>query len=242
LRAREVAMTSASGVHGPNIAEHALAMMLMFARRLPLYFRHQIAGRWDRAVRGRDDPAIQELGGATLAVVGLGHIGELIAEKARVFGMRVIGVRRDAGRPSSAADRVVGLDRLGDVLAEADHVCLSLPLTPGTRHVIDASKLARMKPTAFLYNVSRGGIVDEPALVEALERRRIAGAGLDVFEQEPLAAASPLWRLDNVILTPHVSGVTPRYFDRFAPILAENLRRWMDGRPLLNQYDPARGY
>jgi phosphoglycerate dehydrogenase-like enzyme len=237
-----VAITNASGVHAPNIAEQVMAYMLAFSRHLPRYLRHQLADRWQRDVRSREDASFVELDGATLLVVGLGHIGEALAHRARAFGMRVEGIRHAAAPPTADVVKIVGLDALDEVLPHADHVCLALPLSAATRHLFDAARFARMKPGAHLYNIARGGLVDEPALIEALQRGHLGGAGLDVFEEEPLPASSPLWQLPNVILTPHVAGVTSRYFDRFAPLLAENLGRWLDGRPLKNRYDPTRGY
>lgn len=240
--ARGIAVTGASGVHGPNIAEHVLALMLMFARGMPLYVHQQAAGQWRRGVQDRDDDVFAELSGATLLVVGLGQIGQAVARRAKAFEMEVVGVRRSGGEPPPGVDRVVTQDSLDEVLGHADHVCLALPLTPATHHLFDAARLARMKRSARLYNIGRGGLVDQPALVDALRSGRIAGAGLDVFDPEPLPPGDPLWQLDNVIVTPHVSGVTPRYYERFAPILTRNVERWLGGRPLENRYDPGRGY
>ncbi|HEX7667642.1 MAG TPA: D-2-hydroxyacid dehydrogenase, partial [Polyangiaceae bacterium] len=181
----------------------------------------------------------------TILIVGLGRIGEALAKRAKAFDVKMIGVKRSPDRrhdESIGVDRVVGLADLDAVLPEADHVVLALPLTGETRHLFDARRIARMKRDAFLYNVGRGALVDEPALVQALIEKRIAGAGLDVFEEEPLPAESPLWKLENVILTPHVSGITPRYYERAAAIFGRNLRKFLDGAPLENRFDPARGY
>ena len=244
LLARGVAVTSASGVHGPNIAEHVLAMMLMFTRGMPKLFRAQLARRWERNLTSRSDGP-GELTGKTLLIVGLGRIGEAIAARARPFGMRIVALKRDPQARYDAAvpvDELAGLDALDDALGRADHVCLTLPLTRETRRLIDGRRIARLPPGAYLFIVSRGAIVDEAALVEALRAGKLAGAGLDVFEEEPLPATSPLWDLDNVILTPHVSGATPLYYQRTAALFADNLTRFLAGQPLENRFDPARGY
>jgi phosphoglycerate dehydrogenase-like enzyme len=242
--ARGVAVTSASGVHGPNIAEHLLAMILMFTRGMPKLFRAQLGRRWQRDPKSRSDGP-GELTGKTLLIVGLGRIGEALAVRARPFGVRVVAVKHD---PESRHDAGVGVDELlpigalDEALSRADHVCLTVPLTPATHHLMDARRLGRMPPSAFLYNVSRGAVIDEAALVEALGAGKLAGAGLDVFEEEPLPAQSPLWDLENVILTPHVAGVTPLYYQRTAALFADNLERFLSARPLANQFDRARGY
>jgi D-2-hydroxyacid dehydrogenase (NADP+) len=244
--ARGILLTNASGVHGPNIAEHVLAMMLMFARGMPRYVRAQETRVWQKPDDLLEDtPLVFELGGATLAIVGLGRIGEALAVRARAFGMRVLGVKRVPSRRHDAdvaVDGVYGLADLRAVLAEADHVCIAMPLTRETRGLFDRERLAWMKPGAYLYDIARGEIVDERALVEALSSGRIAGAGLDVFEREPLPKESALWGLPNVIVTPHVAGLTPRYFERAAALFARNLDRYLRGEPLENVYDPAREY
>ncbi|HXJ21834.1 MAG TPA: D-2-hydroxyacid dehydrogenase [Polyangia bacterium] len=244
LLARGVVVTNASGVHGPNVAEHLMAMILMFTRGFPKLFRAQLARRWERALNSRSDGP-GELTGQTLLIVGLGRIGEALAARARPFGMRLVGVKHDPSRRHDgdvAVDELVALDALDAALERADHVCLTVPLTPATRHLIDARRLARMRPGAFLYNVSRGAVIDQAALVEALRAGKLAGAGLDVFEEEPLPATSPLWDLENVILTPHVAGVTPLYYQRAAALFAGNLERFLAGHPLENRYERERGY
>ena len=244
LLASGIAITNASGVHGPNIAEHVLAMMLMFTRGLPKLFRAQLARRWDRNLTSRSE-AFGELTGKTLLIVGLGRIGEAIAVRARPFGVRVVAVKHDPSTRHDAGvavDELLGLDALDEALGRADHVCVTVPLTPATHHLIDARRIARLRAGAFLYNISRGAVIDEAALVDALRAGKLGGAGLDVFEEEPLPETSPLWDLDNVILTPHVAGVTPLYYQRTAALFADNLDRFLAGQPLANRYDPARGY
>ena len=244
LLGRGVALTSASGVHGPNIAEHVLAMMLMFTRGLPALFRAQLARRWERNHTSRSG-AFAELTGKTLLVVGLGRIGEAIAARARPFGMRIVAVKRDPSARHDAGvavDELLGMEALDDALGRADHVCLTVPITRETHRLIDARRIARLRAGAYLYNVSRGPVIDEAALVEALRAGTLGGAGLDVFEDEPLPATSPLWDLPNVILTPHVAGLTPLYYQRTAALFADNLDRFLSGQPLENRFDSTRGY
>jgi len=244
LLGRGVAVTGASGVHGPNIAEHVMAMMLMFTRGLPKLFRAQLARRWERNLTSRaDGPG--ELTGKTVLIVGLGRIGEAIAARARPFGVRLVALKHDPSTRHDAGvavDELLPMDALDDALGGADHVCLTVPLTRATHHLIDARRIARLRAGAFIYNVSRGAVIDEAALVAALRAGKLGGAGLDVFEEEPLPETSPLWDLENVILTPHVSGVTPLYFERAAALFADNLDRFLAGQPLANRFDPARGY
>lgn len=232
---REIVVTTSSGIHQP-LVEHVFAMLLALTRRLHVAIRNQTQRRWERsqAVGG-------EIRGKTIGVLGLGHIGAEIAEKARVFGMHVIGTKYT---PASVAgvDRVYPPEGLIEVLRDADVIVVALPLTPKTRGLIGEPELRTMKPTAFLINIGRGPIVQEQALVRALRERWIGGAGLDVFEREPLPADSPLWGMEHVIVTPHVSGTSPGYMDAAVPLLCDNLRRYLDGTPMLNLVDKTRGY
>jgi phosphoglycerate dehydrogenase-like enzyme len=244
LIARGVSITNASGVHGPNIAEHVMAMILMFTRGFPRLLRAQLARRWERNLTSRSDGP-GELTGKTLLIIGLGRIGEAIAARARPFGVRIVALKRDPTVRYDASvevDELLSLNALDEALGRADHVCVTVPLTRETHRLLDGRRLARMRPGAYLYNISRGAVIDEAALIEALRAHRLGGAGLDVFEEEPLPATSPLWELDNVIVTPHVSGTTPLYYERAAALFADNLDRFLSGRPLLNRFDPARGY
>ena len=244
MRARNLKLTNASGVHGPNIAEHVLGFMLMFTRELHLHMRAQVEGVWSRSGsfprRGAN-----ELAGQTLGIVGLGRIGEALAARAKGCEMRVVATKRDPNARYEAAvvpDAIYPPEDLPRLLAESDHVCIALPYTPETHHLFNADLLAKMKPTAYLYNIGRGKIVDENALIAALQAGTIAGAGLDVFETEPLPSDSLLWKMENVILTPHTSGATPYYFTRFAALVADNLRRYLNDQPLHNLYNSERGY
>jgi phosphoglycerate dehydrogenase-like enzyme len=243
MRDRGLLLTNASGVHGPNIAEHVLCFMLMFTRRMDGYFRSQLERKWERGL-----PAIKsgpdELTGKTLGIVGLGHIGEALASRAKAFGMRVIAAKRNpsARHGDAAVDALYGLEDIPRLLSESDHVCIALPYTPQTHHLFDAAMLAHCRPGAYLYNIARGRIVDEAALIAALNEGRLAGAGLDVFETEPLPVASPLWAMPNVLITPHTAGITPHYFARAAALFAENLKCYLHGQPLANLYNADRGY
>lgn len=253
LAAEDVAITTASGIHATAIAEYCLALMLAFACRLPHYQRHQAAAEWDRSQRASDP-----LRGQTLGIVGYGSIGRELARVADCLGMTVVATRRDL-RHSADDDGRYAEPGLGDPQAEiptrlyppqalasmlgiCDFVALTLPLTAATRHLIDADMLAAMKPNAVLINVSRGAIVDEAALISALAAERIAGAGLDVFEEEPLPSSSPLWGLDNVLITPHIAGNMHRYHEKAAVLFRENLRRYLNNEPLLNLYHRQHGY
>lgn len=233
---RGILLTGSSGIHALSISEHVLALALAHSRRLPQAIRHQVARRWDRA-----STIGWELAGQTMGILGLGAIGQSLATRAAALGMRVIGTKRTPG-PLPGVERILGPDGLDEVLSAADVLVIILPLTSATRGVIGARELALMKPSAFLINVARGAIVQEAALIDALRAGRLAGAGLDVFEREPLPQDSPLYGMEQVIITPHVSGAVPGYYDRAIPLFCENLRRYVAGEPLLNVVDLARGY
>lgn len=230
---RPFLVTSASGVHPVQIAEHVFAMMLAFARKLPEAVRHQAEREWKAPAGER----LSELYEKTLLMVGLGAIGERIALVGSALGMRVLGVRRSAVAPPPGVERLYSPDRLLDALPEADFVVLAPPLTKDTRGMIGERQLRAMKTSAFLVNVGRGKLVDEQALVCALQEDRIAGAGLDVFETEPLAPESPLWGMPNVIITAHYAGASPRYYERAMPIFLDNLRRFCGRQELRNLVD-----
>jgi phosphoglycerate dehydrogenase-like enzyme len=202
--------------------------------------RAQIARTWsDSNLRG----GVFELHGQQLVVVGLGDIGLQVVELAQPFGLRATGVRRRSlDQTIRGLDRITDLAGLPAALRSADHVVIALPLTHRTRHLFDAEMIAQMKPTAYLYNIGRGAIVDTAALIDALHKGRLAGAGLDVTDPEPLPTDSPLWSMENVIITAHTSGATPRYWDRGLAVLEENIRRFAAGEPLVNVVDLAEGY
>lgn len=231
-------LTSTSGIHPIQMTEHVLALLLAFARRLPDAMRAQMQHTW----RHMENAEVFELAGKTLLVVGLGTIGRRVAQMAAALGLRVLGVRRTATDAAPGVARVAGIESLPALLPEADFVVLVTPLTPETRGLIGERELRLMKRDAYLINVARGGVVDETALIGALRAGRIAGAGLDVFEQEPLAASSPLWDMPNVIITGHYAGVTPAYDDRAFEVFLDNLRRYRAGQPLRNRVDKHLGY
>jgi glyoxylate/hydroxypyruvate reductase A len=228
-----VTVTRVPGVFGPWMREYVLARCLALTQRLETYRGFQRSGSW------REDVVPERLAGKTMVVVGLGDIGRTIAGGARALGMRVIGVSR-SGRRAREAHRVYRMPALTEALGQGDFVVVVLPLTDQTRGVIGAVELAGMKPTAWLFNIGRGAVVAERALVEALRTRRIAGAVLDVFADEPLPAGHPLWSLENAVVTPHISG--PSTPAEMAPVFNDNLARWLSGRPLRHVVDRRRGY
>lgn len=228
-------VTNSRGVFDEPIAEYVLGLVLAFAKDLHTTLRLQGERRW----RHRETERVT---GARALVVGTGPIGRAIGRRLSAAGLAVSG----AGRTARDADPDLGvvhpMERLGEALAEADYVVLAAPLTPQTRKMIDAAALERMRPSARLVNVGRGGLVAEDDLVEALRAGRIAGAALDVFEDEPLPASSPLWDLPNVIVSPHMSGDVVGWRDELVRLFADNLGRYVSGRPLRNVVDKRLGY
>ncbi|HET7264038.1 MAG TPA: D-2-hydroxyacid dehydrogenase [bacterium] len=235
IRDRRIVLTRTVGAH-VALPDHVMALVLAFARRLHVDIRNQIEHKWDRPSGIGEDVA-----GKVLGIMGLGQIGKPLATRAAAFGMRVIGTKRTP-EPVPHVDLVLPPDRIGDCLKEADYVVALLPLTPETRGRMGEREFRSMKPAAVFINVSRGPIVQEAALVRALREGWIAGAGLDVFEAEPLPADNPLYDFPQVIITPHVSGITPKFFERIATIFSRNLRRYVTGEPLANVIDVERGY
>jgi phosphoglycerate dehydrogenase-like enzyme len=228
LKTAGIRLASAQGVNVRAVAEHAMSLMLAMTRQLHVARDNQSKHRWRGMISDLSERE-DELGGKTLLIVGLGRIGSHLAGLARAFGMRVIGTKLDRGSGGANADDVYSFGRLSDVLPLADFVALTCPLTPQTEGLINARTLALMKSSAFLVNVARGKVVDEPALIAALAERRIAGAALDCTVEEPLPAASPLWDIPNVLITPHTAGETRRYEDNVIDILLENLDRLWRG-------------
>jgi glyoxylate/hydroxypyruvate reductase len=228
-----VQVTRAPGVFGPWMAEYVIGWCSWVTQKMKVYRDAQRQRRW------LDHVLPDRLAGKTVAIVGLGDIGRDIARAARGLGMRVLGVTR-RGRPIREATRVYPATAMTRALASADFVVVLLPLTDVTRGIIGSEALAAMKPTAWLINIARGAVVDEAALLAALEQRRIAGAVLDVFDREPLPPSDPLWKLDNVVVTPHISG--PSTPDEIAPVFNDNLMRYLAGRPLRHVVDRRLGY
>ena len=235
LAKRGIRLASARGVNARAVAEHAMALMLALSRRLPEARDNQRKRHW-RGMIGDLSQREDELAGKTLLVVGLGDIGGRLARLAKAFEMHVVGLRRHPSIGRGAADAVHAMDEFEAVLPDADFVALTCPLTAETENLVDAAALARMKPTAHLVNVARGRVVDEAALIEALALRRIAGAGIDVTTEEPLAPNSPLWAMEHVLITPHTAGETRHYEDNVIEVLRDNLGRlWRGEAQLRNQ-------
>ena len=239
VRERNILVTNMQRIGAPIIAEHALAMALTFTRGLDLYIPAQAKKEWRRITPpGR----MSVVKGKTMLVVGLGGIGTEVAQRANALGMRVIATRA-SGRTGPPFVSYVGLpDELGKLAAEADYIVNTVPLTPQTTDIFNADFFARMKPSAFFINVARGGSVVTEALVDALNTRKIAGAGLDVTDPEPLPPDHPLWSAPNVIITPHVANDSDLGFDGQLAVVRENLRRYSAGEPLLSVVDVSRGY
>ncbi len=245
LRRRELVFTNSAGIHAEPMADHVLGMILYFTRGFDFAVRNQARARWDTDPFYAATSPVRELSTLTVGIIGLGGIGRAVAERCRCLRARVIGLRRTAraGGPEGVEVEVgePGLQRL---LAESDVVVVTAPETPETRGMIDQEAFERMKEGALFINVARGNLVVEEALVAALASGRLRGAGLDVTSPEPLPAASPLWRLDNVLITPHVSPVTDRFWRRETDLILENLECFATGRieAMRNRVDLDAGY
>jgi len=235
----ELIITSACGVHSVCVSEHIMAFLLSFGRRLNLAMRAQQQCKW-KPLGG--DSGIFELAGKTMVLVGVGAIGERTAKVASALGMRVLGVRRNAAIGAAGVEAMFGPAELLGLLGRADFVVLTVPLTLQSEGIIGEKQLRAMKPSAYIINVGRGRTIREKALIRALKEGWIAGAGLDVFQTEPLPENSPLWRMDNVIITSHYSGSTPQYNSRAMEIFLDNLRRYQANEPLRNVVDKKLGY
>jgi phosphoglycerate dehydrogenase-like enzyme len=261
LDAHEIEITTTSGIHATPMAEYSLAMMLAFAYKLPLMLQLQAKGQWqNRKSESQGGGALfepRELRDQMLGIIGYGSIGRELARIADALGMRVLAAKRDLmmladeegytvpglGDPNGdIPDRIYPSEAVASMARECDFLVNTLPMTANTRGMIGETVFEEMKPTAIFINVGRGGTVDEKALIKALRERKIGGAALDVFEEEPLPANSPLWKLENVILSPHVSGNSTRYHERAARLFVENLHRYLEGEPLLNRVKREREY
>lgn len=234
---QDFTLTNVSGIHAVPIGEHIMAYLLAFARGFPKAIRDQGTRTWPQ-----ESQTYAELAGKTMLLLGTGAIGARTAKLAHAFDMRVVGVRRNPDKGVEHIGEMVALADLHSALPEADFVVLTLPLTNDTRHLIAENELRAMKEGAYLVNIGRGGLIQETDLVRALQEGWIAGAGLDVFETEPLPERSPLWSLENVIITPHTAGDTPHYDERALEIWLENLRRYRAGEPLTHVVDKTLGY
>jgi phosphoglycerate dehydrogenase-like enzyme len=240
VRERDLLITNMQRVAGPVMAEHVMAMMLALARGLNFYIPERAAARWTRQL---PEPAqMLTLSGKTLLVVGLGGIGVEVARRAHAFGMRVVATRASSREGPDFVSYVGLPGELGKLAGDADFIVNTTPLTPGTRAMFDARFFAAAKPGAFFFNVGRGGSVVQQDLVAALESGRLAGAGLDVTDPEPLPADSPLWKMSNVIITPHVSAASDLGNAARLAVARENLRRYVAGERMLSVVDLERGY
>jgi phosphoglycerate dehydrogenase-like enzyme len=239
-----VIVTTATGIHATTISEYVFGSMLMFNWNWPQMVRLQDGHVWAKSA-GWYSLGGRELAGQTLGIVGMGSIGRRIAQLGRAFGMRVVGSRRSFAEGNATdpdLDQSYPPDRLHEMLSTCDYIVLAVPLTSETEHMIGEAELRAMKPTTYLVNIARGHVINEAALIKALREGWIAGAGLDVTETEPLPSHSPLYGMPNVILTPHIAGVSVHYEQRLAQLFADNLQRYRAGQPLLNRFEPARGY
>lgn len=236
---KDFVITNTSGIHAIPISEHIFALLLSYARALHLVaFRSQNERRW----KGATQAELCELAERTMILIGVGAIGERTAKIAAAMDMRVLGVRRNPSKNAPGVEAMYGPEQLLEILPEADFVVLTIPLTPETQGMIGEPELRAMKPTAYLVNIGRGGTIDEKALIRALQEGWIAGAGLDVFEQEPLPENSPLWEMKNVTITAHYSGWNPYYDDRAMEIFLKNLKLYKAGEPLFNVVDKVLVY
>ena len=251
---RDIAVTTASGIHATPIAEYTIGSMLAFAHALHLTMRSQVKREWRRNSQFMD--MADSLRGKTLGVIGYGSIGRETARIGNALGMPVLALKRnpdehvDSGwNPPGVGDpegripaRWFGPEEREALLNESDYITVTLPMTPHTDKFIGAREFAAMRPNAYIVNIGRGGVIDQNAMIEALKSKRIAGAGLDVFEREPLEPESELWDLENVILTPHMSGAYKDYNTGACALFADNLRRYRTGQPLYNLVDRSLGY
>jgi phosphoglycerate dehydrogenase-like enzyme len=241
--ASDVILTNGRDVHGAVVAEHVVALIFALAKKLPWAMRLQAKHVWGQDEAWHAGQRPREVKGAVLGLVGVGAIGREVAKYASVLGMTVLATRANPDKDApEGVERVFGPDELAKMLALSDYVVLAAPVTGSTNKLLDASKLAVMKPSACVINVGRGVLVDEAALEKALRGRKIAAAALDVFEKEPLPKDSPLWDLENLLITPHIAGVTGKVWERQYEFFSENLRRFMHGKSLRAVVNKQDGY
>ncbi len=234
--ARNIILTNGRGIHRIHMAEYAMGAMISMARNFPTMYKNQLDGKWERNV------SQGEVYGSTVGILGLGSIGEQIAKLSKVFGMKVIGTKRTP-EPMEFVDMVYGSDQMDIVFKESDYVISLLPHTPKTDEIIDNSFFSLMKETAVFINMGRGKTVNEGHLIEVLKARKIKGFFSDVFYEEPLPSDSPLWELDNVVITPHICGVSPNYNDRAFEIAEHNLQVLISGEgEMINVVTEEKGY
>jgi D-2-hydroxyacid dehydrogenase (NADP+) len=234
IQASDTMLTNSRGIHGIPVSEHVFALMLAFSRGLNLLIRRQQQHRWDRV-------ATDEIHEKTIGIVGLGSIGREIAKKAKGLGMEVLATKREK-TSEIFVDKLYKPEDIHVMLGEADYVVAALPLTESTAEFFTLKEFQAMKPSAYFINIARGAIVREADLVTALQQGLIKGAGLDVFADEPLPADSPLWDMENVIVTPHMAAISPYYLDRAVKLFTDNLTRYTQGREMFNVIDKQKGY
>jgi phosphoglycerate dehydrogenase-like enzyme len=250
----DIIVTTLSGAAASQMGEHALMMMLALGHYFLEHSANQAKGEWPRDRYDRLAP--HELRGSTVGIIGYGSVGRQIARLLQPFGVTVLAAKREIRQPEDTGyttdgqgdpggdffNRLYPIQALKSMLPECDYVIVTVPMTAETRGLIGPRELAMVKPGAYLIDISRGGIVEPAALMQALQEKRLAGAALDVFTEEPLPATSPLWKLPNVIITPHVSGSSRDYNQRAVSLFIENINRYLLGLPLYNRYDPGKGY
>jgi phosphoglycerate dehydrogenase-like enzyme len=240
LRNGDVILTNARGAHGAPLAEHALAMILTFTRGMKAYINAQAQKHWDPTIRAA---GLVELTGSTMGIIGFGTVGQALAERARAFGMRILAVDRYPGLQPAYVESLEPVEGLERLLRESDYVVVTLPYTPENDNLIGAAQMALLKPTALLVGISRGGVIDEDALLQVLREKRIAGAALDVVRKEPMPADNPLWDLDNILITPHAAGGSQIESKRIRAIFVDNVRRYIEKEfPLRNTVNKILGY
>ncbi|HEV2206558.1 MAG TPA: D-2-hydroxyacid dehydrogenase [Candidatus Acidoferrales bacterium] len=244
IRSSGIVMTNASGIHSIPMAEHIIGTFVALARRFPDCVRYQMQSDWCQQRLWDAPPELRptELRGRTALFIGFGAVGREAGKLARAIGMRVWAVTRSGKSEERIAERVFPATALHDALPQADFVVVAAPETSETTNMMDDREFSLLKPSAYFINVARGALVDEPALIRALEQRKIAGAALDVTAEEPLPSESPLWGLENAFITPHSSAISDRLWERQTDLLMENLERWFSGRELVNRVDFVRGY
>ena len=242
LRESGIVVTNPSGIFSVPMAEHVMGAMLALARNFPDTVRYQDQSCWAQQHLWDKPQHLTELHGQVLLIIGYGSIGRELGKRAHAFDMRVWGVTRSGRGDATHAQRIIAAPQLDEVLPEADYVVLAAPETPETQHLINAARIAKMKRGARLINVARGSVLDETALLCALQQDKLAGAVLDVTGTEPLPPDSPLWKAPNLFITPHTSAISDRLWIRETALLMDLLERWFEGRELLNQVDFAKGY
>jgi len=242
LRSSGVILTNPSGILSALMAEHTVGLMIALARHFPDSVRYQDRARWSQIEVSSQPGPLTELNGQLLLIVGYGSIGREIARRARAFDMRVWGVTRSGKGDATHTEKILPIAQLEDALPHADYIVLSAPDTQETQKLLGPAQIAKMKPDARLINVGRGSLLDEAALIRALETGALGGAALDVAAAEPLPAESPLWKAPNLFITPHTSGVSDRLWQKETKLLMDLLGRWFDGRDLFNVVDFTRGY